>query len=144
MTIKSESIILILTLLFPLDVSAAVGGRKAAAMAGGWRQIKDLNAPEVQEAAQFAITEYNKEAATNLEYQRVVSGETQVVDGTNYRLVIAAKDGAISGNYEAVVQWGTSMTEQQLPQQLQLLNSISRLPGLLCLSWTDSMGVFND
>lgn len=103
MTIKSESIILILTLLVPLDVSAAVGGPKAAAMAGGWRQIKDLNAPEVQEAAQFAVTEYNKEAATNLEYQRVANGETQVVDGTNYRLVIAAKDGAISGNYEAVV-----------------------------------------
>lgn len=72
-------------------------------MVGGWRQIKDLNAPEVQEAAQFAVTEYNKEAATNLEYQRVVNGETQVVAGTNYRLVIAAKDGAISGNYEAVV-----------------------------------------
>lgn len=105
MTIKSESIILILTLLLPLvlsDVSDAVGGRKAA-MVGGWRQIKDLNAPEVQEAAQFAVTEYNKEAATNLDYQRVVNGETQVVAGTNYRLVIAAKDGAISGNYEAVV-----------------------------------------
>ncbi|KAI8524980.1 hypothetical protein RHMOL_Rhmol13G0191900 [Rhododendron molle] len=105
MTIKSESIILILTLLVPLvlsDVSAAVGGRKAA-MVGGWRQIKDLNAPEVQEAAQFAVTEYNKEAGTHLDYQSVVSGETQVVAGTNYRLMIAAKDGAVPGNYEAVV-----------------------------------------
>ncbi|XP_058196892.1 cysteine proteinase inhibitor 1-like [Rhododendron vialii] len=105
MTIKSESIILILTLLLPLvlsDVSADVGGRKAT-MVGGWRQIKDLNAPEVQEAAQFAVTEYNKEAGTHLDYQSVVSGETQVVAGTNYRLVIAAKDGTVSGNYEAVV-----------------------------------------
>lgn len=105
MTIKSKSVILILTLLVPLvlsDVSATAGGRKAPLM-GGWRQIKDLNAPEVQEAAQFAVTEYNKEAGANLEYQKVVNGETQVVAGTNYRLVIAAKDGAVSGNYKAVV-----------------------------------------
>lgn len=103
MTIKSESsIILILTLLVPLVLSDVSAVRKAA-LVGGWRQIKDLNAPEVQEAAQFAVTEHNKEAGTNLEYQRVVKGETQVVAGTNYRLVIAAKDGTVTKNYEAVV-----------------------------------------
>ena len=67
------------------------------------RPIKDLNSAKVQEVAQFAVSEHNKQANDKLQYQKVVRGHTQVVAGTNYRLVIAAKDGAVLGNYEAFV-----------------------------------------
>ncbi|PSS04667.1 Cysteine proteinase inhibitor 1 like [Actinidia chinensis var. chinensis] len=92
-----------LLLLLLLALSAAVvGGRKRVA-AGGWRPIENLNSAEVQDVAQFAVSEHNKQANDELQYQSVVRGYTQVVAGTNYRLVIAAKDGAVVGNYEAVV-----------------------------------------
>ncbi|KAL6990665.1 hypothetical protein U1Q18_008784 [Sarracenia purpurea var. burkii] len=106
-TLRSQSALLMLNIFVPFilsGVSAAVGDRKSPAVAvGRWRPIKNLNAPEVQDVAQFAVAEHNKEASSSLEFQRVVRGETQVVSGTNYRLVIETKDGAVSENYEAVV-----------------------------------------
>ncbi|GMP73441.1 hypothetical protein CsSME_00031199 [Camellia sinensis var. sinensis] len=115
MTLKYKSIPLLLTLTLTLtltllvpfvlsDGSAAYGGRKEAAGAvGGWLLIKNLKAAEVQEVAQFAMSEHNKQANAKLELERVVRGETKVVSGTNYRLVIAAKDGGVSTKYEAIV-----------------------------------------
>ncbi|XP_057499459.1 cysteine proteinase inhibitor 1-like [Actinidia eriantha] len=101
MALKSQQTLLILTLLVPYLFSAALGGRNEAV--GGWQPIKDLSAPEVQDVAQFAVTEHNKEASTNLELASVVKGEKQVVSGINYRLTILAEDGGNSGNYVAVV-----------------------------------------
>ncbi|KAL7212361.1 hypothetical protein ACSBR2_015113 [Camellia fascicularis] len=113
MTLKSKSIPLLLTLTLTLtllvpfvlsDVSAAYGGRKEAAGAvGGWLLIKNLKAAEVQEVAQFAVSGHNKQANAKLVLERVVRGETKVVSGTNYRLVIAAKDGGVTSKYEAIV-----------------------------------------
>ncbi len=81
---------------------AAGGGRKLGQV-GGWTPIKNVSDPQVQEIASFAVTEHNKEAGTSLKLIRVVRGETQVVAGTNYRLVIAAGAGGIAKHYEAVV-----------------------------------------
>ena len=75
----------------------------AEPVVGGWHPIKDLKSEEVQDVSQFAVSEHNKQANDKLQYQRVVRGHTQVVAGTNYRLVIEAKDGAVLGNYEALV-----------------------------------------
>ena len=94
----------LLLLLFALSAAVVNGdhGRKPVVL-GGWRPIKDVNSAEVQDVAQFAVSEHNKQANDKLQYQKVVRGHTQVVAGTNYRLVIAAKDGAVLGNYEAFV-----------------------------------------
>ena len=70
---------------------------------GGWKPIKDVKDPHVIEVAEFAVKEHNNESKTELEFESVSKGEKQVVAGTNYRLVIAAKDGGASNNYEAVV-----------------------------------------
>ncbi|KAK2967492.1 hypothetical protein RJ640_010133 [Escallonia rubra] len=102
---KSHLLLLIISFLVATafhDVSAAMGGRKEARV-GGWEPIKDPKDPKVQEIGEFAVSEHNKEASASLKYESVVKGETQVVSGTNYRLHIAAQDGGVSGNYEAVV-----------------------------------------
>ncbi|XP_012090836.2 cysteine proteinase inhibitor 5 [Jatropha curcas] len=104
---------LLLCLLF------VVSGAAAAARLGGWQPIKNLNDPHVVEIANYAVGEYNKRSTANLklnyavgEYnkrstanlklEKVVKGETQVVAGTNYRLVLEVNGGA-SKDYEAVV-----------------------------------------
>lgn len=61
---------------------------------GGWQPIKDLNDPHVWEIGEFALSEYNKEVEHDqkLSLRRVARGETQVVAGINYRLLLEAKD----------------------------------------------------
>uniref|UniRef100_A0A5B7BHE6 Cystatin domain-containing protein n=1 Tax=Davidia involucrata TaxID=16924 RepID=A0A5B7BHE6_DAVIN len=106
MTLKSKSLLLLtipLLVAFVLfDASAAVGGRKGTLL-GGWSPIADPKKPQVREIGEFAVTEHNKQAKTELKFESVVRGETQVVAGTNYRLVIGARDGAVLNNYEALV-----------------------------------------
>ncbi|XP_065022666.1 cysteine proteinase inhibitor 1-like [Musa acuminata AAA Group] len=72
---------------------------------GGWTPIKNISDPDVGEIAEFAVAEHNHEAGTNLTLCKVVKGETQVVAGINYKLVIEAKDGGVGvvSEYEAVV-----------------------------------------
>ncbi|XP_061999277.1 cysteine proteinase inhibitor 5-like [Rosa rugosa] len=70
----------ILAILHPLAAAARSG------MAGGWKLIKDINDPHVKEIAEFAVSKYNSRVSEH------VKGETQVVVGENYRLVIAIKD----------------------------------------------------
>ncbi|XP_070001996.1 cysteine proteinase inhibitor 5 [Nicotiana tabacum] len=75
--------------------SAALGG---GGLPGGWSPISDTKDPQVVEIGKFAVNEYNKQAKTNLVFKRVKKGATQVVAGTNYRLVISANDGGRSNN----------------------------------------------
>ncbi|KAK6938876.1 Cystatin domain [Dillenia turbinata] len=70
---------------------------------GGWQPITNLKDPHVVEIAEFAVTQHNKVAKENLKFESVIKGETQVVAGMNYKLVLAAKDGEAENNYEAVV-----------------------------------------
>lgn len=70
---------------------------------GGWKPIANPKAPAVVAIAKFAVAEHNKEKKTSLVFVSVVKGETQVVAGTNYRLVITAKDGHVVRTYTAVV-----------------------------------------
>ncbi|XP_010256520.1 PREDICTED: cysteine proteinase inhibitor 1-like [Nelumbo nucifera] len=104
---KTQSLLL-LPLLVSFPVSNGVSGSDAVSdqkppALGGWQPIKDVEDPHVQELARFVITQHNKEANTNLKFQKVVRGETQVVAGTKYRLIVAANDGHATNNYEAVV-----------------------------------------
>ncbi|KAE9594747.1 putative Cystatin domain-containing protein [Lupinus albus] len=89
---------IVLSLLF-LYLFAMV----AAARIGGWTAIKNLNDPHVKEIADFAVTEHNKQSGNKLKLKSVIKGETQVVSGTNYRLLLTANDGSAVKKYEAVV-----------------------------------------
>ncbi|KAF5177758.1 Histidine-containing phosphotransfer protein [Thalictrum thalictroides] len=78
--------------------------RKTGILVGGWKPIEDIKDPHVQELGKFAVSEHNKEAKTDLSFNEVVRGDTQVVSGLNYRLVVTAKDGSLKKNeYEAIV-----------------------------------------
>ncbi|CAB4275643.1 unnamed protein product [Prunus armeniaca] len=74
---------------------------------GGYQPIKDINDPHVKEIAEFAVSEYNKQAQgkKKLVFQSVICGETQVVAGVNFRLVISATTAAAAAGekYVAVV-----------------------------------------
>ncbi|MQM02766.1 hypothetical protein Taro_035539 [Colocasia esculenta] len=70
---------------------------------GGYRPIEDIDDPYVQEIGKFVVEEHNKQAGQGLVFVRVVSGEQQVVSGTNYKLVVAAEDAGATNKYEAVV-----------------------------------------
>ncbi|KAK9089815.1 hypothetical protein Scep_028897 [Stephania cephalantha] len=71
---------------------------------GGWAPANPEN-PHVVEIGKFAVDAHNKEAKTDLKFDRVVKAETQVVSGVNYRITLAATTGggAAAKNYEAVV-----------------------------------------
>ncbi|KAB2078509.1 hypothetical protein ERO13_A06G154100v2 [Gossypium hirsutum] len=97
---KSGFLILLLSLIFlPLIFSDA---RKEAPL-GGWSPIKDTKDPHVIKIAEFAVEEYNKQSNGSLKLVKVVKGETQVVAGTNYRLILQAKEGTFDNTYKAVV-----------------------------------------
>ncbi|KAH1055595.1 hypothetical protein J1N35_033660 [Gossypium stocksii] len=73
------------------------------ALTGGWTPIKNIKDPHVIEIAKFAINEYKKKSKGNLKLEEVEKGETQVVSGINYKLVLQAKDETADNSYEAVV-----------------------------------------
>ncbi|KAK6939424.1 LOW QUALITY PROTEIN: Cystatin domain [Dillenia turbinata] len=60
---------------------------------GGWEPMKNPNGPHVVEIGEFTVTQHNKKAKKNLKFESVIKGETQVIAGLNYKLVIVAKDG---------------------------------------------------
>ncbi|ESR45011.1 hypothetical protein CICLE_v10002632mg [Citrus x clementina] len=72
-------------------------------MLGGWKPIEDPKEKHVMEIGQFAVTEYNKRSKSALKFESVEKGETQVVSGTNYRLILVVKDGPSTKKFEAVV-----------------------------------------
>ncbi|KAK7379926.1 hypothetical protein VNO78_34202 [Psophocarpus tetragonolobus] len=74
-----------------------------ATTVGGWSPIKDVKDPHVVDIANYAVTEYDKRSGAKLKLLRVVKGETQVVSGTNYRLILTAKHESATTNYEAIV-----------------------------------------
>ncbi|GAU38154.1 hypothetical protein TSUD_263780 [Trifolium subterraneum] len=83
---KFQSLVLFLLVLL---VSMA----KNQALPGGYTPIKNINDPYVIEIAQFAVTEYNKRGH-KLHFNKVISGESQVVAGINYRLKLSAYDSS--------------------------------------------------
>ncbi|KAL1560018.1 cysteine proteinase inhibitor 1-like [Salvia divinorum] len=84
-------------------ISAASRGH----IVGGWQPIANPKAPEIVKIAKFSVSEHNKQKNTSLVLVSVVKGESQVVAGINYRLVISAKDASASAAapkaYSAVV-----------------------------------------
>ncbi|XP_022936218.1 cysteine proteinase inhibitor 8-like [Cucurbita moschata] len=72
---------------------------------GQWKPIEDIKDPYVQEMGRFAVMEHdNMRIGENLKFICVQSGEKQVVEGMNYRLLIKASNHlGISSLYMAIV-----------------------------------------
>ncbi|KAK7859172.1 cysteine proteinase inhibitor 5 [Quercus suber] len=99
-------------MILPIYSSTALGGKSGGGvLVGGWQPIKNITEPHVKEIGEYAVEEYNKESKSQLKFVSVVKGETQVVAGTNYRLILATKDGALAKNYQAVV-WKSELMYQ--------------------------------
>ncbi|GMN36567.1 hypothetical protein TIFTF001_006113 [Ficus carica] len=87
-------LVILAVLLVPLAANRTLNG---------WTTIKNLNAAHVKEIADYAVSEHNKQSKASLKLTRIVSGETQVVAGTNYRLILAVKNKEAAERYQAVV-----------------------------------------
>ncbi|GAB2301034.1 hypothetical protein Dimus_035070 [Dionaea muscipula] len=109
----SSMLLFLLLVLFHLHSATAAGGLKPKLL-GDYRPIKNLRDPHVIEIAKFAVSEHNKQAHSNLQFIEVVKGEAQIVKGKNFRLVIEANDGAVSGDYQAVVHEHVSGNHKSL------------------------------
>ncbi|RID45254.1 hypothetical protein BRARA_I01996 [Brassica rapa] len=102
--------LLLLLLLLSFHASAMLP-------AGRWSPISNVKDPHVVEVGKFAVSEYDMESKSELKFVAVVSGESKVVAGTNYRLIVAVNACVAAGpgaskNYEAIVwekQWLKSM-----------------------------------
>ncbi|XP_058746721.1 cysteine proteinase inhibitor 1-like [Vicia villosa] len=70
---------------------------------GGWSPIENIKDPHVLEIAQFAVTAQQKLSGVKLSLVEVISGETQVIAGINFRLVLTAQDGSVTKKYQAQV-----------------------------------------
>ncbi|XP_068644590.1 cysteine proteinase inhibitor 1-like [Aristolochia californica] len=92
----------LLLLLLLLVVSAAAENRRKGQV-GGWKQIKDVGDAHVQDVAAFAVAEYNKAEKADLVFKKVIRGQTQVVSGVRYRLIVEAAEADVVSRYEAVV-----------------------------------------
>ena len=106
MKIEIQCFYFLTLLILPIYAATALGGKSGGGggvLVGGWQPIKNVTEPHVTEIGEFAVEEYNKESKSQLKFLSVVKGETQVVAGTNYRLIVATKDGGLTKNYQAVV-----------------------------------------
>ncbi|KAL1320351.1 hypothetical protein HN51_065076 [Arachis hypogaea] len=109
MVSMKQNYLLLLSLLSLLFLSACFSAlatsRPPVALGGRWTHIKDAHKNlRAVATGEFAVKEYNKQSGTNLTFVQVVKGDTQVVDGTNFRLVLAVEDEKSKKmDYEAVV-----------------------------------------
>nr|CAD1822681.1 unnamed protein product [Ananas comosus var. bracteatus] len=85
-------------------------GKRGGGGGGGWRRIEDVGEAHVREIGEYAVAEHDRETGAGLAFVRVLRGETQVVAGINYRLVLQANNNNNNNNnaagsecYEAVV-----------------------------------------
>ncbi|XP_019171637.1 PREDICTED: cysteine proteinase inhibitor 5-like [Ipomoea nil] len=102
MNSRSVSLTLFSLVVVTAVFSAAHGARKEL-VPGGWSPIKDLKDPVVVEIANFAINTHNKEAKSNLVFKSVIGGESQIIEGLNYKLDIEVEEGNCLNKYEALV-----------------------------------------
>ncbi|PKI46548.1 cysteine proteinase inhibitor 1-like [Punica granatum] len=88
---------LLLTSLLLLAAAFSITGL------GGWKPIKDLNDPYIQEIANLAVTEYDRRSKVSLVLVSMKSSESQVVKGSVYHLIISATNGTTTADYDAIV-----------------------------------------
>ncbi|XP_045802314.1 cysteine proteinase inhibitor 5-like [Trifolium pratense] len=90
----------VVLLIFVLLASTTVRNQ---ATLGVWKPIKNINDPYVTEIANYAVDEHDKRTGLNLKLEKVISGETKIVDAIIYCLNITATDSSASSKYNIVV-----------------------------------------
>ncbi|KAJ4971633.1 hypothetical protein NE237_004732 [Protea cynaroides] len=95
-----------------------------------WHPITDLKSPKVTKIGEFAVTQHNKEAKVDLQFDAVKKGEfyqivirkriNPVISRTIYRLLISAKDHGIASDYNAEVY------EEVVPTKTMNLTSFTK------------------
>ena len=113
----TQTIFFTFTLLF-LSTNLTVATTKTS----GYRPITNLEDPHVKQIANFAISNQNKKQNTNLQLVKIINAQKQIVQGTNYKLIITAKvkDGGLIFNYETVIFEG--LTIKGNPIRLKLVS----------------------
>ena len=82
---------------------------------GGYTPVPDPKAQEYVILATFAVSEYNKQNNKSWILDSVKSVETQVVEGTNYQLVLSTRDEPGNrDNFAAIVYSKLAPTSLQL------------------------------
>ncbi|MCI14808.1 cysteine proteinase inhibitor 1-like [Trifolium medium] len=102
---KLQLLVLVLVFLMAFATARNHGGlspMEDIMLEGGWNPIEDINDPEVIEIANYAVTEFNKQTGATLKFKKVIKGESQIVSGTNYRLIISTSNSALNV-YDAFV-----------------------------------------
>ncbi|CAL4898723.1 unnamed protein product [Urochloa decumbens] len=94
----------LLVLVAAVAISLSVAP-PATALDGGWLPIVDINDPHIQELGGWAVSEHNRREHAALKFNRVVSGQYQIVSGVKYNLIVQASNP--DGKYSA------SLTEQE-------------------------------
>ena len=90
-------------LLYVLSLLSLAAATNRLDLAGSYKPIKNIDDPKIQSLGEFAVNEHNKQAKTQLQFQKVISGEMQIVAGTNYNLRLTALEGTSSGTYGTLV-----------------------------------------
>ncbi|XP_066385174.1 cysteine proteinase inhibitor 8-like [Miscanthus floridulus] len=99
------------------SVAPAASASEEPQIVGGWKSIKNVNDPHIQELGRWAVSEYDTAASDSLVFSKVVSGEEQVVAGTNYKLIIEATKGAGKN-----ATYGAAVYEKEWTKTRQLLS----------------------
>ncbi|CAB4306037.1 unnamed protein product [Prunus armeniaca] len=114
-------------LLFPLMLVAATPQR---AIPGGLKPIpkENIGDPRLKLMAEFAVSMYNLRTHKKLVVERVIRGDTQMVAGQNYQLVVLAKDGSLPNSTAGFnhAHYELSVCEQSW-KDLWKLNSFRQL-----------------
>ncbi|KAG6583733.1 Cysteine proteinase inhibitor 5, partial [Cucurbita argyrosperma subsp. sororia] len=90
-------------LFFIVSLSSLAAATQRLSLVGSYIPIKNIDELQIQNLGEFAVNEHNKEAKTQLQFQRVISGEMQIVAGTNYNLRLTALEGTDSRTYGTLV-----------------------------------------
>ncbi|GAU34099.1 hypothetical protein TSUD_255950 [Trifolium subterraneum] len=69
---------------------------------GGWNLIQDINDPFVTDIANFVVSEFNKQTGATLKFEKVIKGESQLVTGENYHLIVSTSN-SVHSIYDVVV-----------------------------------------
>lgn len=114
-------------LLLPLMLLAAT---PPPAIPGGLKRIpkENIGDPRLKLMAEFAVSMYNLRTHKKLVVERVIRGETQMVEGQNYQLVVLAKDGSLPNSTAGFnhAHYELSVCEQSW-KDLWKLNSFRQL-----------------
>lgn len=85
-----------------LLIAGCVSSTEETPTVGGYSEVSTSD-PDVNAAAQFAVSAEAQSTGEIYELQQVVEAEQQVVAGMNYRLVLVVVDSGQSRRAEAVV-----------------------------------------